>query len=153
MLDGMGFRIRSVFSWTWLLFMAHSPSHLALPLACDMARSRFHMTWHFPSHTTHGLCREYPPHSAQSKDTWSSGQLTPHVKHEFSCCLICSMENTVFSGWYLHSSKELILLKLWLLLLVAKLVRDMIGDRTFNGNSKNLQKSITKWKKKLAVLL
>lgn len=92
---------------------AQLPSQRALPDAWDMVRSRFQTAEHWPSQSGQGLSREYPPHSLQSSDTWSSYQLTPHVKQELSWRRSSSMDKTASLPKNPSSSKELPMLRLW----------------------------------------
>lgn len=76
------------------LLRAQLPSHRAFPHAWDMVRSLFQTEEQWPSQIGQGLSNEYPPHSEQSRETWSSCQETPHVKHELSCSLSSSIDKT-----------------------------------------------------------
>lgn len=56
--------------------------------------------------------------------------MNTYVKQEFKWWRNSSIESTVGSEGCLGSSNELILLKLWLLLLASRLVSDIVGDGT-----------------------
>lgn len=66
---------------SWVAFL-HSPSHWARRCLWEASKSLLQTSSQLPLQWRQGRRKAYPPHSAQSREAWSSYQLTPHVKQE-----------------------------------------------------------------------
>lgn len=65
---------------------------------------------HLPSQRGQGRSREYPPHSPQSRETWLSDQLTPHLWRAMLCytCALRNFERQILLSLLSHNLSNII---------------------------------------------